>query len=69
MGMCISSQLKKSYTEVIMTDLSKSGSVFSLFPIWFVYHTLLYQIIPHAVWFVLLFLRVLHSMGEELGHT
>lgn len=69
MGMCISSQLKKSYTEVRMTELSKSGSVFPLFPICFVYHILLYQIIPHAVWFVLIFLRVLHSMGEDLGHT
>lgn len=53
-GMCISSQLRQSYMEVRTAELSKSSTVFNLLPSWFVYHTLLCQVIPQAVWFALI---------------
>lgn len=61
--------IEEDYMELRMTELSKSDTILSLFPMCFMFHTLLHQIILHAVWFVLIFLRVLYSVGQELGHT
>lgn len=64
--MCISFPLKQSYMEVRTEELSKSGAVFNLLPSWFVYHTLLCQVIPHAVWFGLIFKSLtLPGSGEH----
>lgn len=63
--MCVSSQLKQSCMEVRTAELSRSDTVFSLLPSCFVYHTLLCQVIPHAVWVWFEFLRVSQCLGQD----